>query len=122
MPPNDLVSDDLHLRVEESENTVHLHWTGKANARRPAEQLTPFFDELIAYAGDRGAALDFHFEKCQHFNSSTIAVIMQLAQRLEALKIPLVLTYDADLKWQRLTFRAFEHLRSTESLLELRSL
>lgn len=122
MTLNDLVAGDLTLRLEESTpQQLVIRWHGKANARRPGEVLRPFFDQLMHEATRTSRTVAFHFEQAAHVNSSTIALTMQLVHRMDAANIPLLITYDADLKWQRMTFGALGQLETQNHLLELRS-
>jgi hypothetical protein len=83
-----------------------LTWRGKSNDRSPARTLAPYFASALASATERGTALELHFEKIDHFNSSTITAVIQLIQDARRAAVDLVLVYDAALKWQKLSFDA----------------
>jgi hypothetical protein len=112
------------LRIEALEDcappAVQLLWKGKSNERHPGEALAPYFREVLATAGTRKLPVELHFEKLEHFNSSTITSIIQLIQDSRARAIKLVLVYDQALKWQKLSFDALRVFAKDE-LLELRS-
>jgi hypothetical protein len=112
------------LRIEALENgvppAVQLLWKGKSNERHPNETLAPYFREVLAAAGNRKVPIELHFEKLEHFNSSTITSIIQLIQDSRARSIKLVLVYDQALKWQKLSFDALR-VFAKDDLLELRS-
>jgi len=100
--------------------SVQLLWRGKSNNRHPSEALVPYFREVLATAVTRKVPLELHFEKLEHFNSSTITSIIQLIQDSRARSIKLVLVYDEALKWQKLSFDALR-VFARDDLLELRS-
>lgn len=112
------------LRIEALEDgappAVQLLWKGKSNERHPNDALAPYFREVLAMAGTRKLPIELHFEKLEHFNSSTITSIIQLIQDSRARAIKLVLVYDQSLKWQKLSFDALRVFAKDE-LLELRS-
>ena len=82
--------------------------------------LAPYFREVMASAATRKLPLELHFEKLEHFNSSTITSIIQLIQDSRARSIKLILVYDQALKWQKLSFDALR-VFAKDDLLELRS-
>jgi hypothetical protein len=111
------------LRIEALEHStppaVQLLWKGKSNERHPSEALAPYFREVLAAADIRKLIVELHFEKLEHFNSSTITSIIQLIQDSRARSIKLVLVYDQALKWQKLSFDALR-VFAKDDLLELR--
>jgi hypothetical protein len=112
------------LRIEALEHgvppAVQLLWKGKSNERHPSDSLGPYFREVLATASSRKLPIELHFEKLEHFNSSTITSIIQLIQDSRARGIKLVLVYDHALKWQKLSFDALRVFAKDE-LLELRA-
>ena len=98
---------------------VQLLCRGKSNNRHPGEVLAPYFREVLATAGTRNVPIELHFEKLEHFNSSTIGAIIQLIQDARARSIKLILVYDQALKWQKLSFEALR-VFAKDDLLELR--
>lgn len=117
-----LVVGDLRIEALEgyAPPAVQLLWRGKSNERHPHEALAPYFREVLATAGTRKLPIELHFEKLEHFNSSTITSIIQLIQDSRARSIKLVLVYDQALKWQKLSFDALR-VFAKDDLLELRS-
>jgi hypothetical protein len=112
------------LRIEAMEDAVspavQLLWRGKSNHRNPGEALAPYFREALAVAKVRNVSIELHFEKLEHFNSSTITSLIQLIQDARARAIRLVLIYDKALKWQKLSFDALR-VFARDELLELRA-
>ena len=119
-----LVAGDLRIEAMPMEEgavaPVQLLWKGKSNNRHPAEALAPYFREVLATAGTRKVPIELHFEKLEHFNSSTITSIIQLIQDSRARSIKLILVYDQTLKWQKLSFDALR-VFARDDLLELRA-
>lgn len=97
---------ELHVVMEDGDPEVLVvELTGRSNMRSPGDFLRPWFDGLIARAtGTR--RIEIHFEKLEHFNSSTIAVLVQVMNDAAQAKVRLVLFYDGSLKWQQMSFEA----------------
>jgi hypothetical protein len=116
-----LVAGDLTIavRAEPSEALV-CDWTGKSNERQPAKVIAPYLDELLAAAAGRSVPLEVHFEGLDHFNSSTITVLIRLIQNARARGVRLVFVYDQSLKWQRLSFDALRVFDKGDQAFELR--
>jgi|SRR5581483_3945969 len=115
-----LVAGDLRIEVGEADGSVRLDWKGKSNDRQPSKILVPYFKQVLAQARERGATVEMHFEKLDHFNSSTITAIIQTIQEARNGAVKLVLVYDQSLKWQKLSFDALRVFAKDE-LLQLRS-
>jgi len=103
-----LVVGDLRIEALEvpAPAAIRLVWKGKSNHRHPHEALAPYFREVLATAGDRKLAIELHFEKLEHFNSSTIAALVQIMNDAADAHVRLVLFYDASQRWQTLSFDA----------------
>ena len=116
-----LVVGDLHIEALEdaASTSVQLLWRGKSNNRHPGEALAPYFREILATASQKQLPIELHFERLEHFNSSTITSIIQLIQDSRARQVKLVLVYDQTLKWQKLSFDALR-VFARDGLLELR--
>jgi len=117
-----LTVGDLRIEampIEGAAAPVQLLWRGKSNNRHPGEVLAPYFREVLATAGTRNVPIELHFEKLEHFNSSTISAIIQLIGDARARSIKLILVYDQALKWQKLSFEALR-VFAKDDLLELR--
>ena len=117
-----LIVGDLRIEACESGPAapVQLLWKGKSNDRHPSKVLAPYFGTVLAAAGTRRVPVELHFEKLDHFNSSTITSIIQLIQDSRARGIKLIIVYDQALKWQKLSFDALRVFAKDNSLLQLR--
>jgi hypothetical protein len=106
---NTLSAGDLAIDVDErTPGIVALSWTGRSTARSPGAVLHPWFDQLFTYVRERGATLEMRFDQLEHFNSSTVAVLIQLINSAQERGIRLTLRFDAKLKWQALSFDALK--------------
>ena len=81
-----LVVGDLRIEAleDEASTAVQLLWKGKSNNRHPGEALAPYFREVLAIAGMRKLPIELHFEKLEHFNSSTITSIAPVFSSLDS--------------------------------------
>jgi hypothetical protein len=102
----ELTFEDLRVALDDTDETVlRVELTGRSMMRQPGEFLRPWFDGLIARAtGTR--RIEIHFEKLEHFNSSTIAVLVQVMNDAAHAHVQLELFYDATLRWQQMSFEA----------------
>jgi hypothetical protein len=104
-----LQADDLLIEVDERESgLLVLNWLGRSASRSPGAVLHPWFDQLFGVARERNAALEMRFERLEHFNSSTIAVLIQLINSAQDRRIRMTVRYDANLRWQTLSFDALK--------------
>ena len=104
------------LRIEVTEpplagaqaQVLQAHWTGKSTSRDPARVLMPWFHRLLAHARAKSFKLQMHFEALEHFNSSTIAALIQIINEARIQAVPLVLHYDGSLRWQAASFQGLQ--------------
>ncbi len=116
-----LTSGDLTIEVAElPEGIVSCTWRGKSNERNPPEILKPWFEKLMAAVAERKGSVEMHFEKIDHFNSSTITALIKLIQTCRKSSVKLVMVYDQSLKWQRLSFDALRVFEKNDDLFQLR--
>jgi hypothetical protein len=117
-----LIVGDLRIEARDfgPSAPVQLLWKGKSNNRHPGETLTPYFHTVLDAASQRRVPVELHFEKLDHFNSSTITSIIELIQDSRTRGIKLIIVYDHALKWQKLSFDALR-VFAKDDLLELRA-
>lgn len=102
-----LHADDLVIEVDErTPGSLVLTWLGRSTARTPGAVLHPWFEQLYSSAREKNCSVDMRFDRLEHFNSSTIAVLIQLINSAQDRGIKLTVRYDARLKWQTLSFEA----------------
>ena len=95
-------------------------WRGKSNERNPPEILKPWFEKLLGAVSEKKGSIEMHFEKIEHFNSSTITALIKLIQVCRKSNVKLVMVYDQSLKWQRLSFDALRVFEKNDDLFHLR--
>ena len=118
-PVDALASGDLRIDVASADGgAVVCTWTGKSNDRSPQLVLGPWFETLLAAKPPR---IEMHFEKLDHFNSSTITVIIQFIQEARKRGVQLVMVYNQALKWQKLSFDALR-VFAKDAAFELRAM
>ena len=103
-----LAFGDLQIQavVPAAGAAIQLLWTGKSTDRQPAKVLGPYFRQILSAAAEKRVPVEMHFEKLAHFNSSTISSIIQSIQEARTAGVKLILVYDQELKWQKLSFDA----------------
>lgn len=117
-----LTEGDLSIEVDEApDGAIRCVWKGKSSARQPGKVLSPYFESLLSAAADKGAALEMHFDRLEHFNSSTITALIRLIQSARKSKVRLVMVYDQNLKWQRLSFDVLRVFEKSDDLFRLRA-
>jgi hypothetical protein len=117
-----LASGDLRIDVAETSSSggaLVCTWTGKSNDRSPQQTLGPWFETLLAAAAAAQAKVEMHFEKLDHFNSSTITALIRLIQTARGKGVKLAFVYDPNLKWQRLSFDALRVFEKGDRAFEL---
>jgi hypothetical protein len=114
---------DLTIEVVEVESppAIQLTWKGKSNDRSPRKTLGPFFAEVLGVAQRRRAPVELRFEALEHFNSSTITSVIEVIQGARSRGVPLLISYDRMVTWQKVTFEALRVFVKGDGLLELRA-
>jgi hypothetical protein len=104
-----LKTDELVIRVDRTvPSCLRLEWQGRSDGLNPGETIGPFFERILAEAKSSECYIDMHFEGLHHFNSATIASLIQLMYAAGKAKVPLRIVYDAKLSWQALAFEGLE--------------
>jgi hypothetical protein len=118
-----LRAGDLAIDLVQPMTTEPLRvvWSGKSSDRNPGAILDPFFQQLLATAETRHVPVQLRFEKLLHFNSSTIASLIQLIQDARQRKVALTVVFDRKLRWQQLSFDALRVFVGSDGLFTLRS-
>ena len=103
-----LQSEELTLEPEQSAGLIRMRWLGRSNAREPGKVLRPYLQAALDEAEQTSSRVEMHFEKLEHFNSSTISVLIQLINAARDRRVEMTLVYDHALKWQTLSFEALK--------------
>jgi hypothetical protein len=117
-----LVAGDLVLVTEQvgAHGPLRVFWRGKSNERNPGKELAGFFASLLEAARVRRAPLEFHFGAMEYVNSATLTALVQFIEQCRSAAVKLTVIFDAERKWQRLSFDALRVLVKGDGLLELR--
>jgi hypothetical protein len=115
-----LHSGELAIVVTEAGGVLACTWTGTSNEPNSSHVLRPWFDKLLAEASDKKASIEMHFEKLEHFNSSTITALIRLVQACRKSTIKLVMVYDQSVTWQRFSFDALRVFDKNDGLFRVR--
>lgn len=117
-----LVAGDLRIaRRRATPDVLVLEWLGRSQDRDPERTIGAFLRDAVREVGEAGASLEMHFERLEHFNSSTVTALIQLIRFARGLQVPVVIVFDEGCKWQRLSFEALRVFQVPDGLLELRS-
>lgn len=68
-----------------------------------------------------GASVEMRFHALEHFNSSTITSVIEFIQDARDKGVRLVIAYNGEINWQRLSFDALRVFTRGDGMLELRS-
>lgn len=99
---------------------LQVLWRGKSEDVQPARLLAPHFRDLLEEAASRSAPLELHFEHLEYLNSSTLVALTQLIHDARARRVDLVMFFDAERKWQKLTLDALRVFVTGDRSLMLR--
>lgn len=99
---------------------LQLVWSGKSNDRQPGKILAPYFGKALQHAATESVPLELHFETLDYLNSSTITAIIQVIQDARARGVKLVIVFDPNRRWQKLSFDALRVFVRDDGLVELR--
>jgi hypothetical protein len=99
---------ELTILTSREEGSLRLTWLGKSSSRDPGVALRPFLGTVVDEASREGLTLELHFEKLEHFNSSTVAELIRLVNVTRERSVLLALYYDAAQRWQALSFQALD--------------
>src|SRR5687768_7346255 len=108
IPPLQSGALSIDVRAVDGPARLELTWRGKSNDRYPAKLLAPFFGEVLAAAQRESRLVELRFDALEHFNSSTVGALIELIQRAREAKVRLIVGYDAQIGWQRLSFDALK--------------
>jgi len=105
-PLQELRSGELSIDSTVGPEGLRLEWRGRSAARDPRAILIPYFEQAIAVARDSGRPVAMHFEGLEYFNSSTIAALIDAIRLGSEHRVPMVMIYRENVRWQRMSFDA----------------
>ena len=118
-PLQELRSGELSIDSTVGPEGLRLEWRGRSAARDPRAILIPYFEQAIAVARDSGRPVAMHFEGLEYFNSSTIAALIDAIRLGSEHRVPMVMIYRENVRWQRMSFDALK-MFTTEHDFQLR--
>lgn len=98
---------ELNLQIACSEDPmepVRLTWRGRAVHERPATELAPLVETMLAKASPTIRPIELHVEELEDLSSTSAAILLEAASLLLSQGRKLVIVHDADRRWQRMTF------------------
>jgi hypothetical protein len=107
-PLDELRSGELRIDSKVDPECLRLTWHGRSAARDPRAVLVPYFEQAIAVARQSGTPLEMHFEGLDYFNSSTIAALIDAIRMGSEHRVPMVMVYKENVRWQRMSFDALK--------------
>jgi hypothetical protein len=105
-PLQELRSGELRIDSQVDPECLRLVWHGRSAARDPRSVLVPYFELAIEVARRSGTAVQMHFEGLEYFNSSTIAALIDAIRLGAEHRVPMVMIYKENVRWQRMSFDA----------------
>jgi len=105
-PLHELRSGELCIDSTVGPECLRLEWRGRSAARDPRAILIPYFEQAIAVARTSGTPVEMHFEGLDYFNSSTIAALIDAIRLGSEHRVPMVMFYKENVRWQRMSFDA----------------
>ncbi|MDF1561981.1 MAG: hypothetical protein P1V51_02995 [Deltaproteobacteria bacterium] len=121
--PASLVSSSYTLRLDEAEGGwLTSSWLGRIGDRHPSVSIQPYLESLMDHAFEGGLGLHFRLEELQHFNSSTIAVLVRLIHRIPERQGKLRITFDPDKSWQQMCCDVLARFEASVPGLEVREI
>lgn len=122
MTPVELKDGGLCVSLTAASAGLRIDWTGRSSHRDPGRVLSAFFGDALQRAGATTGAIEMHFEKLEHFNSSTISALITFLRAARSVGVELTLVFDPGLKWQLLSFEALRVFEKPDGLFKLREL
>jgi hypothetical protein len=108
VPLQTLRSGELRIDTKVDPECLRLTWHGRSAARDPRAVLVPYFEQAIAVARQSGTPVEMHFEGLDYFNSSTIAALIDAIRLGSEQRVPMVMIYKENVRWQRMSFDALK--------------
>ena len=105
-PLQELRSGELRIDFTVDPECLRLVWHGRSAARDPRAVLVPYFEQAIELARRSGTPVEMHFEGLDYFNSSTIAALIDAIRLGAEHRVPMVMIYRENVRWQRMSFDA----------------
>ena len=100
---------------------MRLTWRGKSDGSQASSFLDAYLTETLDRARVLGAAVDLDCAALDYVSSSTISSLITFVRRSAERRIALTIVYDADSRWQQLSFEALRVFDKNDGLLSVRA-
>src|SRR4051812_47896954 len=108
-----LLFDKLTIEVnEQAPDRLVAVWSGRGDSRDEHGTLEKYLSALLKRSLEGKKKLELHFEQLDFFNSTTVGAVLRLLRAAHEAKSGLELTYDAERRWQCVTFEALDKAAS----------
>lgn len=104
----------LKLQVSESADSITVTWRGRSVAREPGHFLLPILTRVLERGGQREKRVVMDFRHLEYLNSSTITPVIRVLELAKRGTACVSVVYDAELKWQALSFSALYLFQSLD--------
>lgn len=98
----------LTIRREETAEDLILVFEGKSILRDPTEFLQPILLQVVEEIDAEGKRLVLDFSSLAYMNSSTFTPLVKTLERARLGSSRMTVLYDADQKWQSVSFSALK--------------
>lgn len=106
-------SADLDIQEQLVKTALALHFRGRCTARTTVTRLAPALTQAITRCASMHGSLTLHFEALSHLDSATIGALVRALELAKRAGVPVTISYDARVRWQRLNFTVLQgHARA----------
>ena len=116
------VSNLLRIEVQEDNNTIVAHWSGKSVDRNPGKFITPILVSLLNKSNDLKKRIILDFQNLDYMNSSTITPVIKILERAKRGKAQVTVLYKKLVKWQELSFTALEIFKTRDKRVKIKGM
>jgi hypothetical protein len=110
----------LTLERVETADELRLSWRGKSNDRDPGKFLVPILGETLRRGSEASKRVVLDFSALEYMNSSTFSPLVKLLDEAARGNHRLTFEYQADRKWQSLSFSALKAFETPDGRIALR--
>lgn len=121
MPTEQFEDGSLKLTLDDNGGMLTLVWQGRSVAREPGLFLLPILTRLIERGEKDKKRIVLDFRKLEYLNSSTVTPIIRVLEQAKRGTAMVSVIYDAELKWQALSFSALYLFQSLDGRVTVES-
>ncbi len=115
----EIVKNNLKLQAFEKDTYLKIRWLGKSMDRNPAEYLSPFLNDAVAFSEKENRNIVMDFTELNYMNSSTITPIVQMLDDVKMKGLNLTILYSRSKSWQEVNFKALRFFESTKPIIKI---